>query len=151
MIQRIQSLFLLQLLLLGFVLMYVPCARVIAGGEHTDICLLPVSNVHFHSSAGHWAAIALNFLALALGFLTLFLYNRRALQKKLCLVLCGAWLVLTLMMAFCPFIEGTDGPVDYAINYYAVIIGLLGTVGALVAARFIQRDINLLKSADRIR
>jgi len=151
MIQRIQSLFLFQLILLGIVLMYVPCVRALAGGEVSDVCLLPVNNARFHSSAGHWVAIVLNVGAIVLALFTVFIYNKRRLQKRLCLLLCGIWLVMTLMMAFCPFVESTGTPVETSINYYAVIIGLLGTLGALIAARFIQRDINLLKSADRIR
>src|SRR4051812_21954454 len=128
MIQRIQSLFLFQVLLLGMVLMFVPCARVLAGGELTDLCLLPVDTIRFHSSAGHWEAIILNIAALLIGLVAVFIYKKRALQKKLCILLCGMWLVTTLMMAFCPFVEGDGTPVETSVNYYAIIIGLLGTV-----------------------
>ena len=151
MIQRIQSLFLFQLMLLGVVLMFVPCAYVLAGGETHDVYLLPVENVHFKSSAGHWAAILINFFALITTFITMFLYRKRELQRRLCFVIAVMWLVLTLMIGFCPFIDGIETPASTSVNYYAAVIGILGTMGALLAARFIKRDIDLLKSAERIR
>ena len=151
MIQRIQSLFLFQLVLLGIVLMFIPCVYVLAGGESHDVYLLPANTIYFRSSAGHWAAIFLNFLGLVLAFVTVFLYRQRLLQRRLCFIIAALWAALTLMIAFCPFIEGVDTPASATVNYYAVVIGALGTMGALLAARFIKRDIELLKSADRIR
>ena len=151
MIQRKQTLFLLQLLLLGLVLIFVPCGKAYAGGAETDIFLAPLQTVHLQSSAGHWAAIAINYTALALSLIAIFLYRKLGLQRTICLVLTFLWLVLTLMIAFCPFIEAGETPVETSVNYYAVIIGILGTLGGLLAARFIKRDIELLKSAERIR
>ncbi len=151
MIQRVQSLFLFQLVLLGLVLMFVPCAQILAGDTVTDVYLLPITAAGFSSTPGHWAAIFLNFSGMILAFVTVFIYRHRAMQRKLSFVLSFLWLVLTLMMAFCPFVEGADTPASVGVNYYAVIIGILGTMGALLAARFIKKDIELLKSADRIR
>src|SRR5688500_11351828 len=111
MIQRKQTLFLLQLVLLSIVLMFVPCLRITAAGDTADVYLLPVNNVYYHSSPGHWAAILFNFLNLVLAFVAVFLYKHRAVQKKMCWVICGLWLIVTLMLAFCPFVQATDTPV----------------------------------------
>lgn len=151
MIQRIQTLFLLQLILLGVVLMLVPSAYVLAGGETQDLYLLPANTVHFKSSAGHWAAIIINAAGLAIALISVFLYRQRKLQRSLCFTLALLWAVLTLMIAFCPFVEGVETPASTTVNYYAVIIGILGVMGSMLSARFIKRDIELLKSAERIR
>lgn len=151
MIQRIQTLFLFQLILLGIALMLVPSGYLAAGGEPEEIYLLPVRNINFQSSPGHWAAIVINITGIILALLTVFLYKKRNIQRNLCFALTVLWLVLALMIAFCPFISGADTPASTTVNYYAVIIAILGSMGAMLAARFIKRDIDLLKSADRIR
>lgn len=151
MIQRKQTLFLLQLVLLSLVLMFVPCAKMLANNHFTDVFLLPVNQTDFHSTMGHWAAIGMNFLILVLSLITIFLYKKRELQKRISYFIAFLWVALSLMIAFCPFIASDNTPVSVTVNYYTVIIGVLGTMGAVLAARFIQRDIDLLKSADRIR
>lgn len=150
MIQRKQSLFLLQLVVLALVLMFIPCMTVLTSGQNTDVSLMPINHPQIKSSGGHYAAIAINGLSLVLSFLALFMYKKREQQRKLCFVLAGLWAILTLMFAFCPFVEAAT-PVLVSINMYAYFIGILGFMGAILAAKFIKRDIELLKSAERIR
>lgn len=60
------------------------------------------------------------------------------------------WLIVSLMMGFCTFILPTEGQ-SVERNYFSLVIGLFGIVATFIAARFIKKDIELLKSADRIR
>jgi len=152
MIQRKQSLFLFQLIILGIALLFIPVCTVFSGGRELPVYLVKLDDAQVHSTAGHQAAIALNFLALILASITIFLFNNRSLQLKMCWVQVLLWLMLALMIAFCPFLESDDHvAIQYKVNYFAVVLAALGIVGAYMAARFIKKDIELLKSADRIR
>ena len=152
MIQRKQTLFLFQLVFLGIALLFIPSVNVIYQNVSTGVTLVPVNLPDYHSTPGHVAAIGLNFLGLVLAFVTVFMYNRRELQVKLCYTLTVIWVVITLMIAFCPFIEGTNNnPVETKTNFLAILIGAFGVFAAILAARYIKKDIELIKSSDRIR
>jgi hypothetical protein len=151
MIQRKQTLFLFQLVFLGIALLFIPAQTVVTTHTPLDIYLVPIAAVQFSSSTWHLVAISLNFLGLVMAFVTIFLYRRRELQIKLCYLQMIIWAVLTLMILYCSFITWTDGVVKVEKNYLACIIGVLAIVAAFLAARFIKKDIELLKSADRIR
>ena len=149
MIQRKQSLFLIQILFLGLSLLFVPCQIIFTKAVATNLYLLPLTD--FQSTPGHLFAVALNFLGLALTVITIFTFKKRDLQVKLCYALMAIWLVLMVMMLFCPFVVKTDAIIEVRINYFVVAIGLFSMFAAYLAARFIKKDIDLLKSADRIR
>jgi hypothetical protein len=150
MIQRKQTLFLFQLIFLGIALLFVPVSEVTTTTGKMDVYLVPLRSP-LVSTSGHITAIAINFVALMLTFITIFLYKRRELQVKLCYALMVLWIILSLMMAFCPFVERTDVVIEIKNNYFGPIIGAFAVVAAFIAARFIKKDIELLKSADRIR
>ena len=151
MIQRKQTLFLFQLVFLGIALLFIPSATVVSNNVTSPVFLVPVKSAEFASSAGHIAAIGINFLALVLTFITVFMYKRRELQLKMAFVLIFIWVVLTLMLAFCPFISATDEVTSVHTNYLPVIIGVVGIIAAYLVAKYIKKDIELIKSADRIR
>lgn len=150
MIQRKQSLFLIELIFLGLALLFIPCQHILSKAEPVNVYLMPLIGLH-QSTAGHYAAIALNFLGLVIATITLFLYKKRELQVKLCYLLLVLWLIVTVMMLFCPFVIKTDNVAAISINYFIVAIGFFAMVAAYFAAYFIKKDIELLKSADRIR
>jgi hypothetical protein len=54
-------------------------------------------------------------------------------------------------MLLCPFVVKTEEMIEVKINYFVVAIGAFSVLAAFLAARFIKKDIELLKSADRIR
>ncbi len=147
MIQRKQTLFLFQLVFFGIALLFIPSAWVKSGEIETPIFLTPINSGGFSSSIGHQAAIVLNFVGLILAFVTIFLYKQRSMQVKLCNILMLLWIVLTSMILFCPFVELNTR----SINYFNAIIGAFAFLAAFLAKRFIKKDIELLKSADRIR
>lgn len=150
MIQRKQTLFLFQVVFLGIALLFVPNAYVNTVSGSSSIYLIPVEDSAIHSTSGHLTAIVLNFLTLILASVTVFIYKRRELQVKLCWLIMALWLVVSLMMGFCTFILPIEGQ-SVERNYFSLVIGLFGMVATFIAARFIKKDIELLKSADRIR
>jgi hypothetical protein len=150
MIQRKQTLFLFELIFLGIALLFVPSGNVATPASSYELYLVPINNAEIHSSPGHYAAIFINFTALVLAFVAVFLYRQRTMQMKLCYVMLILWTVLTLMIAFCPFVNSSVTPSAH-VSYLAVAIGAFGMLAAYLAARYIKKDIELLKSADRIR
>lgn len=153
MIQRKQTLFLLELIFLSIALLFIPVTTVVTTSAETlQLSLTPASgSAEISSSSGHMVAVGLNFIALILAFVTIFMYKKRELQVKLCYLLAFIWVVITLMIACCPFVVKTDAIASVSVNYFAGIIGVFAILAAFLAARFIKKDIELLKSADRIR
>jgi len=149
MIQRKQTLFLIELIFLGLSLLFVPCQTILTKTTATNIYMMPL--VDFQSTAGHLFAVILNFIGLVIATICIFIFKKRELQVKLCYVLMVVWLVLPAMMLFCPFVVRTETILEVQINYFVVAIALFSVLAAFLAARFIKKDIDLLKSADRIR
>lgn len=149
MIQRKQSLFLIQIIFLGLSLLFVPCQNIYTKTVVTNVYLAPL--IDFQSTTGHLFAVILNFLGLILATITLFTFKKRELQIKLCYALMAIWLVLMAMMVLCPFVIKTEEMIEVKVNYFVVAIGAFSVLAAFLAARFIKKDIDLLKSADRIR
>ena len=150
MIQRIQTLFLLEIAFLSVSLMFIPIQFIISDGVHSAVNLMPISNALFHSTLGHYAAIALNILVFLIAIITIFLFKKRDLQIKLCNVIVILNVILVSMFAFCPFVTLNDNLAvkDGIFGYFILIIG---AISAFVAARYVKKDIELLKSSDRIR
>lgn len=151
MIQRKQTLFLLELVFLSVSLMFVPSADVIRNDLSTNIFLIPILNTELISTLYHSIAIALNFAALIISFAVIFLYKNRALQVRLSYVILFIWLTLLGIILFCPLVEKDLAIQGIVRNHFTSAIALLAVISAWLTIRFIKKDIALLKSADRIR
>lgn len=151
MIQRPQTLLLFLSAILGVALMFVSLGTATSVSSSESVYLVPFTSEEISGTSGHMAAIAINFSALILAFVAVFLYMKREVQRKICIGLMVLWFILTLMMAFCPFVEDSQSIVNVTRNYSGPIIGVIGVVTSYLAARYIKKDIDLLKSADRIR
>lgn len=154
MIQRVQTLFLLQLVFLSVSLLFVPVQFIDGLDAKLDlavpISLLPSGPTLASSTGGHYTAIALNLLGIALALITIFIFKKRELQVKLGYVLMLVYVALAAMIAFCPFVSAENSP-TVRTNIFSYIICAVCILSAWLAIRFIKKDINLLKSADRIR
>ncbi len=151
MIQRIQSLFLLAAALMGILLLFIPSFTIIFNNLRIPLVLEPIRAAGLNSTAGHTAAVFINFAGLVIALGTVFLYQRRELQIKLCYLLALVWVVLGGMIALCPFVNANGAAFELNMNAFVFSFVGLAIVAALMAARFIKKDIDLLKSADRIR
>ncbi len=149
MIQRKQTLFLIELIFLGLSLLFVPCQTILTKTSATNIYLMPLET--FQSTTGHLAAVILNFIGIVLATFTIFSFKKRELQVKLCYAQLVLWLIVTAMMLVCPFVIQTDDILEVQKHYFIIAIGLFAVIAAYLAVHFIKKDIELLKSADRIR
>lgn len=151
MIQRVQTLFLLELAFLSVSLFFIPVQYINADSQEIAVSFLPLTEGGFTSTLGHSAAIAINFLCLLIAFITIFLYRKRELQVKLSYTLMFMYIVLIGMLALCPFVHDDSGKATVNTNAFGYIILSVSLVSAFLAARFVKKDIELLKSTDRIR
>src|SRR5688572_6268173 len=103
MIQRRQTLFLLELVFLAVALLFIPSQHLRTGTIPSDIYLVPINEPGLQSTTGHIAAVTINFVGIIVSFITIFLYKNRSMQVKLSYLLTFIWVVITAMIAFCPF------------------------------------------------
>lgn len=150
MIQRVQTLYLLSLVVVGIALLFVPVAQVSFHTHQTPIYLKPLSVENIQASYGQLTAMILNIIGMLLAVISIFLYKKRMLQLKLTLVLMMIWLGITLLLSFLPMaIVPTENQLHN--TNYGTLFGVFGMLGAYMSNRHIKKDIELLKSADRLR
>lgn len=150
MIQRKQTLFLMQIAFLAISFLFVP-VQFFGIPTSLHVKMLPLNGEIYSSTSGHLAAIGLNFLGLVIAVATIFLYRKRDLQVKLCYLLMVIYIIIPAMVAFCPFIEMKGVAQKAEVNIFAYIISAVCVISAYFAARFVKKDIELLKNSERIR
>ena len=148
MIQRKQTLFLLQSLFFNIALFFIPNKYIFTGLSNKNaLYLIPVVN----SSIGHYAAIIINCLIVILTLIVIFLFKKQSLQLKLGKILSFFWIILFLMILFCPFLNKETNSIEITTNYFSIFICFAGLLTIIFACKLIKRDIELLKSSERIR
>ena len=147
MIQRIQSIFLLDSVIVSILLLFMPFEFYCVGENNVKITLSPFDLKEGESSL-IFVPMALNFLVLMLSFINIFLFKNRKKQMALCNIsmLFSAVLLVILLLLNYYTIEG-------ATRVFEWVVGLpfLNIVFCLLAKRFIKKDDDLIRSADRIR
>ncbi|HQQ93077.1 MAG TPA: DUF4293 domain-containing protein [Bacteroidia bacterium] len=151
MIQRKQTLYILVMAILNCSLMFIPIAEVLQNNQSSPVFLVPFADAGIQSTMGHTGAIVLNFAALLLSFATIFMYKKRNTQIRLLYLLMGIWVCLGAMIAWCPFVVMGPSVQSVNIHYLCTIVALTALIFAWLAIKAIKADLNLLRSADRIR
>ena len=153
MIQRIQTIYLLVIALIMTIPLYVPIAQllipnaasynfftygVVMIGENTEL------------QAYYWALFILNIFTIGLPLVTIFLFQKRFLQIRLCIVEIILLVGTLVLMWF--HISQFAGKMNADILYkFSFILPVICIIIANLAMRGIFKDIKLLKSLDRIR
>lgn len=150
MIQRKQTLFLMQIGFLALSLLFVP-VQFIGGPTALGAKLLPLTGEAFSSTSMHLGAITANFAGLILSIITIFIFRKRNLQVNLCYGLMIIYAAVLALIAFTPFIQSEGIAQKSDVNLFGYIIPMVNIISAYFAARFVKKDIALLKSSERIR
>lgn len=153
MIQRIQSIYLLVITILMILPLCLPIAQIIipATGrfEFYTYGIIQTEN-EFPFKTYYWLLLCINITTILIAFTTIFLYKRRPLQLRLCIIeiiLC----LLTFALAWFHlyrFSKDTNVEIIYRIGF---ILPVIAAILSYLALRGILKDINLIKSYDRIR
>jgi len=157
MIQRIQSLFLLLIITLGIVMFFVPVAEFVGNGA-----TLKMSANHFQEYIGEEVVSkrfigvgVLSALVIVLSIIITLLFKKRQLQirlGKLNILLLA--LELTAIFLYTSSVQDHDSEkysgvvVDYGVGAFIPIVSM---VLMYLAVRFIKKDDELIRSADRLR
>ena len=147
MIQRIQTVFLFLSAVFAGILFFTPIASFALGNEIVTFTIFGVEN---QTSA--LPLLILTILMLMVPFVTIFLYKKRELQLKL------SSLNVFLNAVFCGLIflfyvdKIQESLSSETITYvFGTYIPLINMVLSILAMRWIKKDIELIKSVDRLR
>jgi hypothetical protein len=156
MIQRIQTLFLLAIAIFSALLIFIPFETVTIKSTEPglvlgtySLCLSPTCIKEGVSGFIH-VPMALNAIILILALVTIFLYKNRKRQMKLSQLLLVLSALLIGSLFVMPLVKGEANMMD--IDYkIASFIPAINSICAFLAMRFIKKDEELVRSADRIR
>jgi hypothetical protein len=155
MIQRIQTVFLFLAAIFAGVLFFSPIAAFEHGAEVMKFTVLGVNNqvdAQYFNAIYTLPLLVLTILVVAIPMVTIFMYKKRELQLKLSSLniflnaaLCG--------LIFLYYASDVEKRVDIeTVSYmFGTYIPLINMVLSVLAMRWIKKDIDLLKSVDRLR
>ncbi len=147
MIQRIQTIFLFLSVVFAGVLFFVPIASFSCGNEFVELSVFGAGN-----QMNAILLLILAVLTLLVPLVTIFLYKKRELQLKMSslnvflnALLCG--------LVFLYYADNVQEKLSAeTISYtFGVYIPLINMVLSVLAMRWIRKDIELIKSVDRLR
>lgn len=157
MIQRIQTLYLLIVTALMAVTLFCPLVYIAVDGTQVTLSAFSISDaegVLSHTSA--WLG-SLLILTTALPLVTIFLFNNRPLQIRLCGALCVLLVGALLLIGAFTFSIVNNIFADFTISWsniafrLPVIMPLISVIITPIAMRAILKDEILVRSLDRIR
>ena len=150
MIQRIQTLYLLTIVILGITLCFQPVLQFVSPEEAAELQVYELSALGGAPLQGVWGLLLTTMLIPLLALIDIFLYKKRVLQARLNIftaMLClGYYGVLAIYVWQAKLALGTD----WHILPWAAI-PLVCFVLTLMATRRILKDEALVRAADRLR
>ncbi len=153
MLQRIQSVFLLLTALTSALMFFMPVALLIVPNAPVyEFYTTKVIEIQSTSPfvAWNWTSLILNILITALAFVTIFLYKKRFLQLRLCIVniILMLGMIVLMWLQVNHMTQELDAESQLKLSFCFPLVGIILT---WLALRGIIKDIALLKSYDRIR
>jgi hypothetical protein len=152
MIQRIQSVWLLLASISVFLLLAIPIASSLQGAKEYWIQATGLFQQENSVVTKLTAFTPLIISVIATGLMciaVIFVFKRRTVQKRLCIILMA--MVASLSFWMFNYVQKIPGGLD-GVNYNAgVALPILAIVFCALAIRGITKDEQLLRSADRLR
>ena len=150
MIQRIQTLYLLAVVILGTVLIWLPVVQLVTPEEAEILQVWELGALGGAPLQGVWGLLLTTILIPFLAFLDIFLYKKRILQARLNIFLVMLCLGYYGVLALYIWLAKMSMNVEWHILPYASF-PLICMVLTLMATRRILKDEALVRAADRIR
>lgn len=149
MIQRIQTLFLLVSAVCYALLFVFPLKEINTDNVHVPVYVYSAFNKTFSYTATFSMVSGFIFIGLAATIAAIFTFKQRYLQIRLCYVLIFLSIASMALLHFTQSVEHF-GSAEIK-SWKALIFFSLIALSSFLASIFIKKDINLLKSANRIR
>lgn len=147
MIQRKQTLFLLAVVIIGILMLFIPFIGFNRGAEPFTMNLAEgISSVGISSNI--YYPFIINVLVILLTTIIIFLYKNRVLQYKLANLVVLFNVFITGLFFLLNYINVPAENISFTIGSF---LPLISAVFAYLAAHFIKKDEQLVRSADRIR
>ncbi len=154
MIQRIQTIYLLIATILVSITIFTPYAYFLAEGGTYDLCVFSLQSQDGVAIQSTIYAGILLVLSAVLPFVTIFLYNRRLLQIRLCVVEIILLVGSAVIMSLYYFLSNrVFAEFDYSSQGFKIgfVLPIIAIVFVYLALRAIFKDEVLVRSQDRIR
>ncbi len=155
MIQRIQTVFLFLAAVFAGVLFFSPIAAFEHGAEVMKLSVLGVNNqvdAQYFNAIYTLPLLVLTIFVVILPLVTIFMYKKRELQIKLSslnvflnAIICGL-----IFLYYASNVEKTIAAEGVA-YLFGTYIPLINMVLSILAMRWIKKDIELIRSVDRLR
>lgn len=153
MIQRIQTILLLAVAIISGLLFFTPMFNLIMQDNTTyEFYTSKVVSLSENPAliAYNWMSLTLNIAITLLSLIVIFLYKKRFLQLRLCIVN----IILQLGMLILMWLQASQRAEELQATYQVQLsfcFPIIGIILTWLALRAIIKDINLLKSYDRMR
>ena len=145
MIQRKQSLFLLAVAIINILLVFIPFQTFQDGLLNFPVRLFPDEL----GESNKYVVMVLNLIIMILSLITIFQYKNRMFQYKLANILALLNIVLLALFFLLDYVNKESlASVSYSVG---ACLPLISGAFAFLAAVFIKKDEQLVRSADRIR
>lgn len=149
MIQRIQSLFLLISVILLLILLWAPLA-ILQIDENTFYEIYTKGYVFENDVQYSYSLWIFNAVTIFIAFVTIFLYKNRILQMRICMYNFILLLGLQGVIAYTVYATASNLKAEVFLQY-AAVLPVVAAILHLIAFKYIKRDEELVKAADRIR
>ncbi len=149
MIQRLQSLFLLISAILLLILLWTPLA-ILQIDENTFYEVYTKGYIFENEVQYSYSLWIFNAITVLMAIITIFLYKNRILQMRICIYNFILLLGLQGVVAYTIYATASNLKAEIFLQY-AAILPILSAILHLIAFRYIKRDEELVKAADRIR
>jgi len=145
MIQRIQSIFLLIVVILSAVLLVVPVYEL-----HDFSRIDPDGMIKTFNISDNTLLMILNYAIGILAFVTIFMYKWRNVQIRMCNI---GLLLTCLLIGLLFFVADTmSSNMNQRVQYkYGSYLPLIELVFLFLASRYVKKDEEMVRSADRLR
>jgi len=150
MIQRIQTLYLFVVVVLGIMLIWLPVVQFVSPVEAEELQMWELTALGGAPLQGLWGLLVATLLIPVLALVDIFLYNKRILQARLnifTVMLCLGWYgVLAIYIWLAKMSLGLEWHIMPCAS-----IPLVCMILTIMATRRILKDEALVRAADRIR
>lgn len=151
MIQRIQTVFLLLVATISVLLLFFPFVQYEIMPAPVQVSLLPTQNMSMLTGL-IYLPIVLNLVILLLSVYIIAKFKKRVLQMKLANLLMAMSGVLLGVMLFFDYLNPSLAATPMLKQYlWGAYLPIISVIASFLAARFIKKDEELVRSADRLR
>ena len=150
MIQRIQSLYLLIVVILNSLLFILPLNEMNTNNGILKLSILGLSNSKTGLYTELFPLLALTIIIILIALFTIFLYKNRKIQMRLSLYNSVLGLSLSFLAIYYASQIANSNQTSLGFSV-GLLIPIIGSIISFLAFKAIQKDDKLVKSIDRIR